>query len=71
MQELGRGSGSSVEGLVKKEEITLYAVWLTYKFSDTDTRLVMNSTKEQFKIGAVGVDESTNLRGTVIIDFGD
>jgi len=71
MQELGRGSGSGVEGLVKKEEITLYAVWLTYRFSETDTRLVMNSTKEPFKIGEVGVDESTNLRGTVVIDFGD
>lgn len=71
MQELGRGSGSTVKGLAKKEEITLYAVWLTYRFSSTDTRLVMNSTQEQFAIGSVGVDESTNLRGTVIIDFGD
>lgn len=69
MTELGRGGSS--EGLKKKEEITLYAVWLTYQFSETDTRLVMNSTKEKFKIGSIGVDESTNLKGTVIVDFGD
>lgn len=69
MTELGRGGSS--EGLEKKEEITLYAVWLTYQFSETDTRLVMNSTKEKFKIGSIGVDESTNLKGTVIVDFGD
>lgn len=70
MKELGR-SEDVPDPLKKKEEITLYAVWMTYQFSDSDTRLLMNSDKTTFKIAEVGVDESTNLKDTIIIDFGD
>ena len=57
--------------LMHKDQITLYAVWLTYQFSEDDTTLVFNSNKTEFAIDQVGVDESTNLKDTVIIDFGD
>lgn len=54
-----------------KDEITLYAVWLTYQFSENDTTLVMNSNKTEFQIAEVGVDESTNLKDKVVINWGD
>lgn len=70
MKELGR-TEDVPDPLKKKDEITLYAVWMTYQFSDSDTRLLMNSDKTTFKIAEVGVDESTNLKDNVIIDWGD
>lgn len=57
--------------LVHKDQITLYAVWLTYQFSENDTTLVFNSNKTELAIDSVGVDESTNLKDKVVIDWGD
>ena len=36
--------------LMHKDQITLYAVWLTYQFSEDDTTLVFNSNKTEFAI---------------------
>ena len=57
--------------LKHKDEIKLYAVWLTYQFSENDTTLVFNSNKTEFAIDGVGIDESTNLKDKVVIDWGD
>lgn len=57
--------------LKHKDEITLYAVWLTYQFNENDTTLVMNSNKTEFQIADVGIDESTNLKDKVVINWGD
>lgn len=57
--------------LKHKDEIKLYAVWLTYQFSENDTTLVFNSNTSEFAIDSVGVDESTNLKDKVVIDWGD
>lgn len=69
MEELG--DASRTEELKKNEEIRLYAVWLDYQFSDTDTTLMMSSDKSEFFIDSVGVDASTRLKDKVIINFGD
>ena len=53
------------------ESITLYAVWLTYQFSNDDTILVFDSDKTEFSIDSVGIDESTNLKDKVIVNWGD
>lgn len=57
--------------LEHKDQITLYAVWMTYKFSENDTTFVFNSNKTELAINSVGIDESTTLKDTVIIDWGD
>ena len=69
MAELG--DPSRTEPLEKKEEFRLYAVWLDYQFSSADTTLMMASDRSQFYIDKVGVDPSTRLKNTVLVNFGD
>ena len=57
--------------LKHKDEITLYAVWLTYQFGENDTTLMLDSNKTEFQIADVGIDESTKLKDKVIINWGD
>lgn len=57
--------------LKHKDQITLYAVWLTYQFSEDDTTLMMDSNKTEFQIADVGIDESTKLKDKVVINWGD
>lgn len=66
-KELMRGTNSHFQ---KKEQINLYANWLTYQFSNKDTTLVFNSNKQDFYIDQVGVDQSTCLKKNVIVNFG-
>lgn len=61
----------STDTLKDKDGITLYAVWLTYQFSNDDTILVFDSDKTEFSIDSVGIDESTNLKDKVIVNWGD
>lgn len=68
MEELIRSEDQS---FIEKEEITLYAVWITYQFSDSDTTLLLNSDKTDFHIDYVEVDKSTNLKDNVAISFGE
>lgn len=69
MSELG--DPNRTDGLVRNEEIRLYAVWLDYQFSDDDTTLLMQSDKTEFYIDSVGVDPTTRLKDKVVISFGD
>ena len=55
----------------KKEELTLYASWITYKFTTDDTRLVLDSNKSDFYISDVEIDTTTRLKDNVVINFGD
>lgn len=55
----------------KKEEITLYASWITNKFTTTDTHLTLDSNKTDFFIADVDVDPNTKLKDNVVINFGD
>ena len=68
MEELIRSEDQS---FIEKEEITLYAVWITYQFSDSDTTLLLNSDKTDFHIDYVEVEKSTNLKDKVAISFGE
>lgn len=58
------------EAFMPKEEITLYAAWLTYQFTDADTAITLDSNMTEFRIQSVGVDENTNLKRNVVINFG-
>lgn len=69
MSELG--DPARADDLRRNEEIRLYAVWLDYQFSDTDTTLLMQSDRSEFYIDSVGVDPSTRLKDKVVISFGD
>lgn len=68
-QELGRDF--AIDPLYRKEEITLYASWISYEFTTADTTFIMNSNKTQFYIADVGIDESTKLKDAVVIAFGE
>ena len=68
-QELGRDL--AIDPLYRKEEITLYASWISYEFTTADTTFIMNSNKTQFYIADVGIDESTKLKDAVVIAFGE
>ena len=59
------------EPFANNEEITLYASWITYQFSDSDTTIMMNSDTSQFTIAAVGLSANTKLKDNVVINFGD
>lgn len=61
----------ATDTLKNKDGVTLYAVWLTYQFSKDDTILAFDSDKTEFSIDSVGIDESTNLKDKVIVNWGD
>ena len=59
------------ELLKNKDQITLYAVWMTYQFSETDTTLVFQSDMSELGIDSVGINEATKLKDKVIVNWGD
>ena len=54
--------------------MNLYAVWLTYEFSERDTQLKINSNGTTFKIQEYEIANNqvnADLNGKIIVDFGD
>ena len=59
------------EAVTNGKTVRMYAVWSTYKFGASDTRFLMKSSQKEFYIDSADVDQSTELGGKVIIDYGD
>lgn len=69
-KDLARELGlSENQKLKNKDQITLYATWINYQFSNDDTAFVLNSNQNEFRIESIGVDENSKLKEKVIIDF--
>lgn len=65
-KELGLNENQKLKN---KDQITLYATWINYHFSDDDTAFVLNSNQSEFRIESIGVDEKSILKEKVVIQL--